>query len=69
MNRTRTPESVARNFDHRADRDLEISEHQHLKRKSAATAVKYRSVHTPKGPNNEPHGATRQEAIAKTPAK
>jgi hypothetical protein len=29
----------------------------------------YALKHTHKGPSSEPHGATRQQAIAKTPAK
>jgi hypothetical protein len=47
-----------------------ISKHQQLKKKSAATALNTVSPkRTSKWPNSEPHGATRQQAIAKTPAK
>jgi hypothetical protein len=46
-----------------------ISKHQQLKKKSAATALNtvLTSAHTQTA--CEPHGATRQQAIAKTPAK
>jgi hypothetical protein len=41
------------------------------KKKSAATALStvLASAQTPKRPSSEPHGAARQQAIAKTPAK
>jgi hypothetical protein len=47
-----------------------MSQHQQLKKKSVTTALSavLASVYTQQ-PNSEPHGATRQQAIAKTHAK
>jgi hypothetical protein len=47
-----------------------ISKQQQLKKKSFTTALNTvrASVYSHK-PSNEPHGATRQRAIVKTPAK
>jgi hypothetical protein len=46
-----------------------ISKYEQLKKKSAATALNtVLPQRTHKLPSSEPHGATRQQAIAKTPA-
>jgi hypothetical protein len=43
--------------------------HQHLKKKSAATALNAVPQATPERHRSEPHRTTRQQEIAKTPAK
>jgi hypothetical protein len=47
-----------------------ISKRNQLQKKSVITApIQCAPQSTPKRPSSEPHGATRQQAIAKTPAK